>query len=742
MYSTQVEYFQVSASMTVDAHVTQTGLKSMTKMHTSTFWDGHVMMKNGNVLKAQVNLPRDTMEILDVSVDYFALRQDVFQPLQSDNEPIKYEGCTPQGFSDIMGVKFCGFSLYHDNPQDQLDIVFSGPFSLNLAMAKTDNFDQYTFEYSWQQEEPELSKITAVLDTPGSRINRRSNMHISYNPQAFDYVAVDMEIPVRQIDFNAVYQWTQAKKLAKARLGMDNTELVNMFYSWATLQGRSEAQAKITYQTLEIVNWNAGLLFSKAKIDFDSKLMSYYLAQPITARGNVINLNDRWDLSGEITSQFLNTHLTGIFQHTDTSFNVKGDLRYSLLGKSEQSLAIQCAYKVNSVGELEKHLFFAQVEPRNYPEWISTLNWEFQMSDNYMENEMKLRMGNNVYGMQQLFSSQASVDYQELLLTLAFELPQDLTYKLNFEHRYGTQQNTNRLQLKIPSWIDLDTYMNYVHERLSKKFSAGLSYDSVNLHTGLDLKRPQNDDSAIDGHAFLRWGPKEDRKSNANADFELRKVQNGPDGVNYAVTTLVAFSELSPIKAEGNLKLDQGLASIKVKCQQGSAKFDAKAHLKALANSAVFSASVETSAQEYSVQIRTRNDNVKSVHAELLLDRKYLLNAVARRGFRDLLFDLNFGDQKEQRVLLKAQLSSQRVNGEFQILGNQGKMELEQNQNSIKAHGLYNGEEILLNSQYRLASGDYLLQVGVESTIPAIRLVKLNLQHSLDTSILNSKVQL
>ena len=68
--------------------------------------------------------------------------------------------------------------LYHENDEDNLDVYFAGPFAMSLNLEKIDEFSKYTFLYTWTSDPTDSNneKLTAVFDTPGSRINRRSSL--------------------------------------------------------------------------------------------------------------------------------------------------------------------------------------------------------------------------------------------------------------------------------------------------------------------------------------------------------------------------------------------------------------------------------------------------------------------------------------------------------------------------------------------------------------------------------------
>ncbi len=64
--------------MEVHAGVAKTGLKSVNKLHSSTFLDGKVQIDGGKLAKVEMNMPRDTMEILEASADFY-----IWQPTEN-----------------------------------------------------------------------------------------------------------------------------------------------------------------------------------------------------------------------------------------------------------------------------------------------------------------------------------------------------------------------------------------------------------------------------------------------------------------------------------------------------------------------------------------------------------------------------------------------------------------------------------------------------------------------------------
>ena len=351
----------ITGTMTVNAKYARSGLKSVSKLHTSTFVDAEAVVQRGKLIKAEVNLPRDKMEVIDISVDFLSLKDDdQYLPLSTPNLPKTYEGCTSETFNKFLGLKMCGQALYHENPKDELDLYFAGPISFKLGMTKIDIFDKFTFDYEWTQDEPTQAQLIVILDTPGSMINRRSSVNLSLDPKTLTSMSLDVEIPVKDVKINAMYLWTSLEKVLKASFNMENREVLSLHQSLKVQDEGRETDGKmlVKYQQDELIHWTGSLTRSMTKMDLSTSLDSIYLPRPMSGSFNLHNRADQWDLSGQIQSHWINVDSKGLFQQTDTSFRIKSDLSYNIIGsRRSQSLSLQCSYKLNRIGQLDKHLF-------------------------------------------------------------------------------------------------------------------------------------------------------------------------------------------------------------------------------------------------------------------------------------------------------------------------------------------------------------------------------------------------
>ena len=142
-----------------------------------------------------------------------------------------------------------------------------------------------------------------------------------------------------------------------------------------------------------------------------------------------------------------------------------------------------------------------------------------------MENDVKVKFGKHSYEVEQLFSSQATIDRQELIFALGFKAPErGIAHKIALEHRHETEMKVNRIELMLPGLIKFETHViyNLVDNQSKRKLDAGLTYFENEIASTLEMvHRPDN--SGIDGAAHLRWGQPNDPNTQCNTrDCPLR----------------------------------------------------------------------------------------------------------------------------------------------------------------------------------------------------------------------------
>ena len=143
---------------------------------------------------------------------------------------------------------------------------------------------------------------------------------------------------------------------------MENEMLLSLRQSiQRTEEGKYNAIVRATYKKFDIINLTGTFIATEKKMDIKTSLKSGYLAREIVAQGSLVNTNDQWDIDGKIKSNWINVDVKGLFIQTDTSFDFKSDLRYSGQGYN-QAIKVQSAYKADTSGQLDKHIFSVQFD--------------------------------------------------------------------------------------------------------------------------------------------------------------------------------------------------------------------------------------------------------------------------------------------------------------------------------------------------------------------------------------------
>ena len=99
---------EVSALMALDAFVSKTGLKSVTKLHSSAYADVFAEVNGGRLLKFHVNLPTERSEVIDASAEFFTY--DTGRAIMMDG--IKYMKLRLSPSMSATSANYSSISLY------------------------------------------------------------------------------------------------------------------------------------------------------------------------------------------------------------------------------------------------------------------------------------------------------------------------------------------------------------------------------------------------------------------------------------------------------------------------------------------------------------------------------------------------------------------------------------------------------------------------------------------------------
>ena len=88
---------------------------------------------------------------------------------------------------------------------------------------------------------------------------------------------------------------------------------------------------------------------------------------------------------------------------------------------------------------------------------------------------------------------------------------------------------------------------------------------------------------------------------------------------------------------------------------------------------------------------------------ELQLEQKFVLNAVARQGLRDLLFDFSWDHDRnpENRLVLKAKMIPNEIAASYKFIENEGKFHATYLDRKIRIEAAYCDETAIFEGEYK-----------------------------------------
>ncbi|XP_056009974.1 uncharacterized protein LOC125679922 [Ostrea edulis] len=165
---------EVSSMMSVDAFVTKSGLKMVSTIHSSTMLKGHLELKDGKIFNANLDMPKDKMEIFSLKTAFFTVHRDAEKEQKMITKNRKtHKTCTGSYLSKITGLKLCG-EIQFPNASLEVNAPYfplTGPVNIDLSLLKVDSHKSYNVEARFTSSKKEVN-IRMAFDTPGSRVDR------------------------------------------------------------------------------------------------------------------------------------------------------------------------------------------------------------------------------------------------------------------------------------------------------------------------------------------------------------------------------------------------------------------------------------------------------------------------------------------------------------------------------------------------------------------------------------------
>ncbi|XP_077982070.1 uncharacterized protein LOC144437076 [Glandiceps talaboti] len=232
----------VSTEMTVCAFIAKTGLRTVTRMHSSVAVDGSISLDSGETFKVQFNVPENRMDIMDVSHKLYLVNSEFPMELPGIRDNYReYSKCTGRIIEKWAGVRLCG-DLRYPNATQHNDAPFfplTGPMSAKITLEKVDpTLKSYNMEAKYQVQKKRVNFKTEISDvirfmigTPGTFMPRTHSIDVVLNRAQkalnVDVVSLDKKLFVQtklinetdlkkaefNLNYNNEYQYTTSAEL-------------------------------------------------------------------------------------------------------------------------------------------------------------------------------------------------------------------------------------------------------------------------------------------------------------------------------------------------------------------------------------------------------------------------------------------------------------------------------------------------------------------------------------------------
>ncbi len=288
---------EIVGMMSVNAFAGRTGLKSVSRLHSSTFVDGALTVEGNKLVSATLNMPRDKMELFEASVDFFTYENGAFVDLVSTNAAEEATACSPDVVSDFLAIRSCATLSYYTSRAADNDtvVMFAGPSKLSLTLAKTDDFDRHRFSYVYSLDETKSDRavrnLHVSLDTQGrTRRSHRTSFDLTFD-DAYEFASCEIQFPYRDVRATAKYDWGLDKKVLKAAVSSEGRNLGSAYAALVTQHqpGKYEVAAKLSRGDRHVLNWKGTLNVLDGKASLDGKMEGSF-HQPIQVTGTLIEL--------------------------------------------------------------------------------------------------------------------------------------------------------------------------------------------------------------------------------------------------------------------------------------------------------------------------------------------------------------------------------------------------------------------------------------------------------------------
>ncbi|CAL8077850.1 unnamed protein product [Orchesella dallaii] len=482
---------QPSTSVNVDGTLTikigraneqfKTGLKLHNKLRSSTAMELNLVVKGNKVLQASLSVPQDKQEVIDVSSQLVFVGPNGEAPLEtapSDNS-VAYvsHSCSSNSTSEIVGMRLC----MEMNIPSQVSFTPLHPVYFRAYLEKTDTFAEYTFNYRYHSDHS-ATRLNAVFDTPGSKINRRIAGSFLID-RGMGKIAAGFESVSTALRGEGIY--TQFDK--SLEISLINQERTTFFLSTGIRNDGNVMKPQV------IMTWyGKPLIELKGTIDTTPQpnntektsvelTLKHVTQSPVKVVGEITGTGDDKQATLSIASYILTGSIHSKLVRKSAHWRTKTTVQYSYKGEKEQTAELRAKVQREKKGTLTTSVASFALTSSQFPDM--NFSWETQTSNGFCENKMSIGWGKTSWNGHTLFIRQSQGDHIGLRLETSVECAKfNVDYRLEFAYSILPDGFSSNFLARVGSDNEFKANIDYessVNELLSKSLMAGVNWPNT-----------------------------------------------------------------------------------------------------------------------------------------------------------------------------------------------------------------------------------------------------------------------
>ncbi|XP_063589036.1 uncharacterized protein LOC134766188 isoform X1 [Penaeus indicus] len=425
---------QIDGVMLVDAHVSRTGLKMSSNLHTSTFLDGKLQINGGKLVDVAFNTPKDKMEVINVKTEFFYLEDD--QEVRKDvANLIQEESCT----SGVTGIALCGEYSYALSSEYGPSFPFTGPFATSVHFKKTNTQTGYILRYTHEDDQ-----FVFLFDTPGSQTDRKVLLTIT---KAAKEIEFDLHTPFKSVQGRGEYLWQKNNKNTKLSLVVDG----NQQYALETGLRTSGKTVKTIVPSFILTSPAGQVLNIQGNFQANTEAAKYVAdvtvseltASPITVHASFEGESNSVAMDVDLKTPIIDTLIKSEFAYGENFLSSKVDAEYRIMKEAKQTVHHSALLKKELTEDLSKYTIVFDVSPSQYPGMALEYNQNIVLSKGRMENNAKLVHGLATWNANEVVSYANNNGHRELNIHSTLICPQ---HQIDISGSYALEFSPNHLK--------------------------------------------------------------------------------------------------------------------------------------------------------------------------------------------------------------------------------------------------------------------------------------------------------